>query len=166
MPLSPEIAQLINQHLPNEAHASNVYQRLADDVRAVGFEGIGKWLAKNSVEEHGHLQTMMDFLSEYDIRADVPARAGERVIPLEVTDRLNYIHSVLYEVLGLEETVTAQISTIVRRADDCNDWISFQFLMDFIEEQDDSERTLRRLIRILPLYTGNLDSFDALVGAM
>lgn len=166
MPLAPEIAQLINQHLPNEAHASNVYQRLADDVRAVGFEGVSAWLAKNSVEENKHLQTMIDFLSEYDIRADVPARAAENAIPLDVSDRMLYIGAVLTEVLRLEETVTELIEAMTTRAKDIGCWIGFNFLMEFVDEQDESERTLRRLLRILPLYQGNMNDFDALIGAM
>lgn len=94
MPLPSEIATLINAHLPNGARASNVYQRLADDCRALGFEGISHWLAANSTEEHEHLQRMIDFLSAYDMLADVPARESEPKPAVLPADRYAYIQAV------------------------------------------------------------------------
>ena len=165
MPLAPEIALLINAHLPNEARASNVYQRLADDCRALGFEGISAWLAKNSVEEHGHLQQMINFLSEWDVLADIPAREAEPKPASLPADRFAYIGAVFQEVLALEESVTAQIEAMTAQAQAIGCYVGFAFLMDFIDEQSESERYLRKLLRVLPLYTGNLNDFDKLVGA-
>jgi ferritin len=165
MPLDPAIATLINNHLPNEAHASSVYQRLADDCRALGFEGIAHWLAENSAEEHGHLQKMMDFLSEWDVLADVPARIAEPMPKDLPAERYAYIQAVLQEVLALEETVTGQIEVMTSQARDIGCWIGFDFLMEFIEEQSTSERYLRKLLRILPVYGSNLNDFDHLVGS-
>lgn len=166
MSLSPEIAQLINAHLPAEARAANVYQRLADDCRALGFEGMSKWLAKNSVEENGHLQKMIDFLSEWDVLSTIPARAEEPISDMSaIADRMAYVRAVLQEVLGLEETVTEQIELMTTQAKELGCWIGFAFLMDFINEQSEGERFLRKLLRILPLYTGNLNDFDNMMGA-
>jgi ferritin len=166
MPLSPEIAAAINLHLPNEARASNVYQRLADDCRALGFEGLSAWLAKNSAEENSHLQKMIDYLSEWDVRATVPERAEDPLTDLStVTDRLGYVRVVLQDVLALEESVTEQIEAITTQAKELGCWVGFAFLMDFIDEQSEGERFLRKLLRILPLYAGNLNDFDNMIGA-
>lgn len=165
MPLAPEIATLINAHLPNEARASNVYQRLADDCRALGFEGISAWLAANSVEEHGHLQKMIDFLGAWDVLADIPAREAEPKPAALPADRFAYIQAVFQEVLALEESVTAQIEAMTAQAQAISCYIGFAFLMDFVDEQSDSELYLRKLLRVLPLYGGNLNDFDKLVGA-
>lgn len=165
MPLAPEIASAINAHLPNEARASNVYQRLADDCRALGFEGLGAWLAKNSAEENAHLQTMIDFLSQWDVLADVPARAADPIPANLPDDRFAYVRAVLQAVLQLEEEVTLQLEAITTNAKDIGCWIGFAFLMEFIDEQSESERYLRKLLRVMPLYVGNLNDFDKLVGA-
>lgn len=166
MPLAPEIAQQLNAHLPNEARAANVYQRLADDCRALGFEGISKWLADAGQEENGHLQKFIDFLSEFDIRANVPARSPEPLGTLPTEDRLVYIGAVFSEVLALEETVTGQIETMVSSARDIGCWVGFDFLMGFIQEQSEAERELRKILRQLPLYVGNLNDLDNWIGGL
>lgn len=166
MGLQPATISALQAHLPKEALARSAYQRMGNDARIVGLEGAAAYFKAASAEEHGHLQAMLDFLSAYDVRSDIPPADAQRGSVLDMQEVPLMLNQLLSTSLQLEQIVTISLSAIAETATRVNDYLMFHFIMDFIEEQDDSERELLMLLRVMPTYAGNLNDFDAFVGGL
>jgi len=120
-----------------ELRASVAYLKLADVAYASGMIALSDWLRKSSDEEHGHAAKLHQYLADRGVLPTDVALDTSMVLP-----EVRAIGSV---VLGLEEAVTASLTSIATLAEDLGDRMTRCFVEDMIEDQVEGESDARKL---------------------
>jgi ferritin len=160
MPLNPEIAKLINEHLPKEGLAQWTYLRLALDCNTHGFFGCETYFKAQAADEAKHLQTLIGFINDFDAENSLPAiepQPGPRFVALP---------EMFTAALEMEQTVTDSLSRICSAGIVAGDWLSVEFLQAFIAEQRNSEIEYRDILNRLAMAGDDLIQFDAWIGEL
>jgi len=104
-----------------------------------------------SVEEAGHANKIMDFLTDNEVDFDLPALKASPA-------RFASAAAAIEQALANEQSVTQQFNDMAAAATEEGDHRSFQFLQWFIEEQVEEERKAQGL---LDLVNSGINLFQA-----
>jgi ferritin len=151
MPISPAFAGDLALHLPKELLAQQTYLAFSQSADMMGFFGCAAFFQHESQNERRHLETMLQFLTDFDITTPVPAA------PL-VNCQYDNVADLFEAALEMEQTVTKSLSQIAVKALQAGDVLAFTFLHPFLQEQITSEIEYRNILRRYDL--GNLPEFD------
>jgi len=144
--LRSEVVQLLNDQVSNEMTASLVYMSMASHFNSEKHDrpGFAKFFRKASEEEREHAMKISDYLN----------KRGTSLTSMSVQMPTVYSWDngllALQDALALENRVTDQLMQIHENATKVGDGSLTDFLeSEFLEEQIDSIRQLRRYINTL-----------------
>ena len=137
MLISQELAKSFVEQIGVELHNALTYHLFGVwfDVR-----GMTDWAAKmreSAGEEQGHATRFQQFLSDCDVKFDMPA------VPTVAMPEAMDAAGIMGLVLELEQATTQRVLAMQTKACEAYQWPAFQFLLSFVAEQVQSEANVR-----------------------
>ena len=142
--LSEEIENILNAQIKVEAHSSSLYLAMSAWCDDQGLDNASKFFAKQSNEEREHMLKIFNYIS---------SRGGKPISP-EVTNIPNDFESfrgVFEQTLEQEMFVTEQFNNIAAKCHQAKDYVTFNFLGWFLEEQVEEEYVARRILELFDI---------------
>ena len=142
--LKPKIEKILNEQVEHELSNVLLYEAMGSWAEVKGLPGCAKWFYAQADEEKTHMQRFVEFINE---------RYGTAVIPAEKkpTAEFGDVCEAFKAAMKREVETTEKISNIVKLALDEGDYITFKHAMDFIEEQQQEEASIRLVLDRLKL---------------
>ena len=140
MKISTVLNDLIIQQVSNENRSSNAYLQIAAWFENQNLSGFGSYFKKQADEEIGHKNRLLDYLFK---------RTGSKVKLLDVPEislTINSLIDVGNLYVQLEEQTTQDISRIIETALEEKDYMTFQEMQWFINEQVEEENTANEFL--------------------
>ena len=137
--LSAKMQDALNKQIAYEGYASNFYLALAYWCDFHALEGCKKFFMRQSEEERIHMLKIYDYLSDCDIHPVTPAYE-------QPSSQYTNIQEVFQKVFDQERSVTASIHSILKLANEENDFNTQQFLQWYVDEQREEEAVIRTII--------------------
>jgi len=139
--LKEEIENLLNEQIKLEAHSSSVYLAMSSWCDDQGFAYSADYFSKQSEEERVHMRKLFNYVND---------RGGKAISPeiLNVPKDFESFRSVFETALEQEMEVTQSINNIADRCVKAKDYVSFQFLQWFLQEQIEEEYVARRILEM------------------
>ena len=139
--LSEEIETLLNEQIKVEAHSSAVYLAMSSWCNRNGFDYSADYFQKQSGEEREHMLKLFNFINDLGGKAISPEVVN---IPQEFES----FRGVFEQALQQEIYVTQQFNRIADRCMRAKDYVTFQFLQWFLQEQVEEEYVARRALEL------------------
>ncbi len=139
--LSEEIENILNAQIKVEAHSSALYLAMSAWCDDQGLDNASKFFAKQSNEEREHMLKIFNYIS---------SRGGKPISP-EVTNipqDFESFRGVYEQTLEQEMFVTEQFNNIAAKCQQVKDYVTFNFLGWFLEEQVEEEYVARRILEL------------------
>jgi len=150
--LKEEIENILNEQIKIEAHSSSIYLAMSSWCDDQGYDFSAQFFEKQSGEEREHMLKIFKYVND----------RGGRAISPEIRDIPNdfeSFRSVFELALEQEMHVTQQINNIADKCLKHKDFVTFQFLQWFLEEQIEEEYVARRILEMFDVIgeegTGN-----------
>lgn len=137
--LHEEIETILNEQIKWEAYASSLYLSMSSWCDSQGLDFSAAFFAKQSDEERGHMLKLFNYVND----------RGGRAISPEVTNiptDFESFRSVFEQTLQQEMFVTQQFNNMADKCLKLKDYVTFQFLQWFLEEQVEEEYVARRIL--------------------
>ena len=139
--LSEEIENILNAQVKVEAHSSALYLAMSAWCDDQGLDNASKFFAKQSNEEREHMLKIFNYIS---------SRGGKPISP-EITNipqDFESFRGVFEQTLEQEMFVTEQFNNIAAKCQQAKDYVTFNFLGWFLEEQVEEEYIARRILEL------------------
>ncbi|MFD2744363.1 MULTISPECIES: ferritin [Sphingobacterium] len=139
--LAEEIENILNAQIKVEAHASALYLAMSSWCDDQGFDNAANFFAKQSDEERAHMLKLFKYVGD----------RGGRAISPEITNvptDFESFRGVFEQTLEQEMFVTEQFNTIADLCMKSKDYVTFNFVQWFLEEQVEEEYVARRIIEL------------------
>ncbi len=145
----PALVNEFTRQFNYERYSADVYYALATALDTINLVGFSKYLAGRGDEERTHAKKFSDHMSDRNLRpalGPLPAPS----VPLwgEVKEAPGLCFKAALEH---EKTVTARIHNLYRVGEDADDPTTCEFLLWFIREQVEEEKSLEEWITRLDL---------------
>lgn len=139
--LSEEIENILNAQVKVEAHASSLYLAMSSWCDNQGFDNASVFFAKQADEEREHMLKLFNYINNRGGRAVSPEVAN---IPVDFES----FRSVFEQTLEQEMHVTEQFNNIADTCMHAKDYVTFNFVQWFLEEQVEEEYVARRILEL------------------
>ncbi|MFZ4861849.1 ferritin [Sphingobacterium sp. Mn56C] len=139
--LSEDIENILNAQIKVEAHSSALYLAMSAWCDDQGLDNAASFFAKQSDEERAHMLKIFNYVS---------SRGGKPISP-EVTNipvDFESFRGVFEQALVQEMFVTEQFNSIADKCMLAKDYVTFNFLGWFLEEQVEEEYVARRILEL------------------
>jgi len=139
--LKEEIENILNEQIRVEAHSSSIYLAMSSWCDNQGYDFSASFFEKQAEEERAHMLKIFKYVND---------RGGRAVSP-EITNipkDFESFRSVFELALEQEMHVTQQINNIADKCLKTKDFVTFQFLQWFLEEQIEEEYVARRILEL------------------
>lgn len=147
MKMPPDLVEAFNHQVTMELASANAYLQMAAFLSRENFEGMSKWMRAQAAEERLHADRFLDFVLD---RGSVAMIGAVDAPKADFSGPLDAFETALAQ----EESVTAAIHDLYRRATELGDLSSYPFLQDFISEQNEEEATVGSIVDRLRLADG------------
>jgi ferritin len=137
--LHEEIETILNEQIKWEAYASSLYLSMSSWCDNQGLDFSAEFFAKQSNEERNHMLKLFKYVND----------RGGRAISPEITNiptDFESFRSVFEQTLQQEMFVTQQFNNMADKCLKLKDFVTFQFLQWFLEEQIEEEYVARRIL--------------------
>jgi ferritin len=139
--LSEEIENILNAQIKVEAHASALYLAMSAWCDDQGLDNAAEFFAKQSDEEREHMLKLFRYISNRGGRPISPEIAN---VPVDFES----FRGVFEETLQQEMFVTEQFNNIADKCMKVKDFVTFNFVRWFLEEQVEEEYVARRILEL------------------
>ena len=150
---SPRLVQALREQFNYERLSADIYYGLAVQLDTLNLTGSAAYMQKRAGEERDHALKFSNYLAD---RNTLPALIAlpdpMRAVP---TDVFKAPRTAFELALAHERTVTARINMLSDLALEENDPTTGEFLLWFIHEQVEEERSLEEVLTRLTLAEGN-----------
>ncbi len=153
--LSETITEALNEQLTKEAHAAQIFLSYGAWADNEGYGGIANFLFRHSAEERNHMMKVLEYILKRGARAIVAA------IPPPAADPTS-INNLFEKVLEHECDNTSAINKIVKMAFNEEDWITYNFMQWFVNEQAEEETLALELLDKIKIAGGETASPEVL----
>lgn len=139
--LNEEIEKILNEQIKHEAFASSLYLSMSSWCDDQGLEFSADFFEKQSDEERAHMMKLFKYVND----------RGGRAISPEITNipsDFPSFRSVFEQTLEQEMFVTQQFNNIADKCLKLKDFVTFQFIQWFLEEQAEEEYVARRILEM------------------
>ena len=139
-----EIENVLNHQIKTEAHASSTYLSMSTWCGENGYENSAGFFANQAEEERAHMLKLFNYVND----------RGGRAISPEITNVPNDFYSLkaLFEqTLEMEMNVTRLFNDLAEKCIRQKDFVTFQFIQWFLEEQIQEEYIARRILELFDL---------------
>ena len=140
--ISDRVTKLLIEQIGHELRAHQLYLAMALYFERQSLMRWGKLFRDQSLEEAGHANKIMEFLTDNGVTYDLPALKA-------ATTRYSSAAEVAQATLDSERRVTAQFQALSKVALEESDHTSHQFLLWFVEEQVEEERKAQGLLDLI-----------------
>ncbi len=139
--LKEEIETLLNEQIKIEAFSSAIYLAMASWCDDQGFDVSAGFFERQSDEERQHMLKIFKYVND---------RGGRAVSPeiVNVPKDFESFRGVFELALEQEMDVTYSLNNIADRCMKAKDYVTFNFLQWFLEEQVEEEYVARRILEI------------------
>lgn len=137
--LSEEIEHILNEQIRHEAFASSLYLSMSSWSDQQGLDFSAAFFEKQSGEEREHMLKLFRYVND---------RGGKAISP-EVTlipQDFPSFRSLFEKTLEQEMFVTQQFNIIADKCMKAKDYVTFNFVQWFLEEQVEEEYIARRIL--------------------
>ena len=158
--LSPSLKAALMQGLTQELVQASLWKSLANQMQRYGFFGTQKYFTKESAEELGHYQIIVDFMNDLGDMAEVPAIEAPTAKAEEIGDALVIAYNKEVEVYNLYKTIYALAVS--------QDAVVAQFLLQFLNIQKEAVGAYGDLISRYATAnkTSEILEFDEYIGEL
>lgn len=146
--LTQETIAMLNAQVVKEMEASNLYLSLSSWCYENSFDGAGKFLYEQSVEEADHARKLVRYLNETDSKVTLSSVGAPKC---DFTSLLE----VFEEAYENEKRVTGLINNLVDHALNCKDYSTFNFLQWYVSEQHQEEAVFRDIVDKIRMLSSN-----------
>src|SRR5690606_21650350 len=139
--LKEEIENALNEQIKLEAHSSAIYLAMSSWCDDQGLDFSAGFFENQSAEERSHMMKIFKYVND----------RGGRAISPEITNipkDFESFRSVFELALEQEMHVTQQLNGIADQCFKNKDYVTFQFLQWFLEEQVEEEYVARRILEM------------------
>jgi len=133
---------MLVRQIASEVTAHAHYMAISIYFRQISLDRWAELFHKQSVEEAGHAQKIMDFLIDNNIEFDLPGIPAQRT-------RFESALAACRSALQSEQRVSGQFQEMAVAATEEKDFRTFQFLQWFISEQVEEESKMQKLIDLI-----------------
>lgn len=139
--LSEDIENILNAQIKIEAHASSLYLAMSSWCDDQGLDNAADFFAKQSDEERQHMLKLFKYIS---------ARGGRPISPEVSSIPVDFesFRGLFEQTLEQEMYVTEQFNTIADKCMKTKDYVTFNFVQWFLEEQVEEEYVARRVLEL------------------
>ncbi|MEW5983768.1 MAG: ferritin [Acidobacteriota bacterium] len=145
--MNPQLLKGLNEHLRLEFRAAHEYLAMSIWLAANDLPGFSRWMKKQSADELGHAQRIIDHLIDRDQKVALPAVSAP---PMAWKNA----EALCAHVLRNEQAVTASINTLYAMADRAKDRPAQVMLQWFVSEQMEEEAAARAVLGRIRLAGG------------
>ncbi|WP_140938248.1 ferritin [Sphingobacterium lumbrici] len=139
--LSENIETILNAQIKVEAHSSALYLAMSAWCDDQGLDNASRFFAKQSDEERAHMLKLFNYVSN---------RGGRSISP-EITNipvDFESFRGIFEQTLEQEMFVTEQFNNIADQCVKSKDYVTFNFVQWFLEEQVEEEYVARRILEL------------------
>lgn len=139
--LKEEIENILNEQIKVEAHSSSIYLAMSSWCDDQGLDYSAQFFEKQAAEERAHMMKFFKYVND---------RGGRAISPevKNIPKDFESFRAVFELALEQEMHVTQQINNIADKCMKSKDFVTFQFLQWFLEEQIEEEYVARRILEI------------------
>lgn len=142
--LTDEVVEALNKQIKVEDESSQYYLSCASWCHTEGYEGAADFFYRHAEEEREHMLKIFKYVNE----------AGGHAMAAEISAP-NYhfgsLREVFESVMDHEIHVSKKINTLVDFCFGKKDFMTFQFLLWFVEEQREEEEVARRALELFDI---------------
>lgn len=140
--ISKKLSDLLIAQIGHELSAHQHYFGIALYFERQSLDGWGKLFREQSKEEAEHAAKIVRFLTDCGVEFDLPAigaASTKFAAPIKAIE----------SALASEQRVTKQFQTMAATAMAEKDFVGFQFLQWFLDEQVEEEAKMQKLIDLV-----------------
>ncbi len=153
--LSDTLAQALNEQMTKEAHASQIYLSYGAWADDNGYGGIANFLFRHAAEERNHMMKILEYILKRGAKVKVTA------IPDPPSDPTS-INNCFEKVFEHEVDNTRAVYKIVKMAFNEEDWVTWNFMQWFVNEQAEEETLALELLDKIKISGGEGATDEAL----
>jgi ferritin len=159
--MDKKLHDLIEDQINKELWSAYIYYDAAEFYRGKGLKGLHDWFTRHAGEEVGHAEKFCEYLQDQDQAFVMKAVAVPPKSYQTIRDPLTF-------QVEHEHAVTLLITAIYERAKEVKDYGSEGFLVWYINEQVEEEKTAKDVLQQFDLYAKDgglaLHEFDEAMG--
>ena len=140
--VSYALSKMLIKQIMHEQTNANIYGVMSNYFDSIGLENCHKWFVHQREEELGHAQKIIDFCTSAGVDL-----CFESVKAIDLSDMLDPV-KLIKHYLDLEIETTESIRLLCKQALVDSDFISFNFLNDFIKDQLSEENEAQTRLQI------------------
>jgi len=139
--LNEEIENILNEQIKWEAYASALYLSMSSWCDQQGLDFSAAFFEKQSGEEREHMLKLFRYIND---------RGGRAISPevVNIPQDFPSFRSLFEQTLEQEMFVTEQFNIIADKCMKARDYVTFNFVQWFLEEQVEEEYIARRILDI------------------
>jgi ferritin len=153
--LSETLTQALNDQMTKEAHASQIYLSYGAWADDEGYGGIANFLFRHAAEERNHMMKILEYILKRGAKARVTA------IPPPAADPSG-INQLFEKIFEHEVDNTSAVYKIVKMAFSEEDWVTYNFMQWFVNEQAEEETLALELLDKIKISGGENATPEAL----
>ena len=141
--------------MTKEAYASQIYLSYAAWADGEGYGGIANFLFRHAAEERNHMMKILEYILKRGAKVRVVA------IPPPAADPSS-VNNLFEKVFEHEVDNTSAVYKIVKMAFNEEDWITWNFMQWFVNEQAEEETLALELLDKIKIAGGEKATTEAL----
>lgn len=146
--LKKEIKSLLDEAIGHELYAHILYANVANYMQATGFFGAQKYFQAESADEFTHYQKIVDYINDRGDVATINSIVKMGDSPKTLLDAFEI-------ALEAESDLERFYVNTYEKAEDIDDCITAQFLLQFMEIQRKSVGEIKDMLSILTICGEN-----------
>ena len=140
--VSDALSKMLIKQIMHEQTNANIYGVMSNYFDSNGLENCHKWFVHQREEELGHAQKIIDYCTSAGVDL-----CFESVKAVDLSDMLDPV-KLMKHYLDLEIETTESIRLLCKQSLVDSDFISFNFLNDFIKDQLSEESEAQTRLQI------------------
>ena len=139
--LSEEVENILNAQVKMEAYASALYLSMSSWCDEQGLDNAATFFAKQADEEREHMLKLFNYIND---------RGGRGISP-EITNipaDFESFRGVFEQTLEQEMHVTESFNNMADKCMKAKDFVTFNFIQWFLNEQIEEEYVARRILEL------------------
>lgn len=163
--ISQQAERELNAQMTREAGQAQIYLALGSWAEAQGYDGVAAFLYHHAQEERAHMMKLLRFINQRGGHCKIEA------LPKALPDPKS-LHGLFETVLDQEINNSAEINKITGNCLQAKDFITFNFMMWFVKEQEEEEAMASQLLDKMKMAgenkgdKGGLYEFDKQLATM
>jgi ferritin len=149
--ISAPLAELLIKQIGSELTAHQNYMAISLYFRRQSLDEWAKLFHQQALEEAQHASKILNFLIDCEVEFDLPAIGAASTKFAAAIDAVK-------SAQASERRVTTEFQTMARVATENQDFVGFQFLQWFLEEQVEEEA---KMAKIYDLVSSGVNLFQA-----